>query len=163
MMKFTLALAATALGVTAMAEPALAQANEQFLPSLVPGRMANSFLNWRGVKRAVPPPDWIHNREVTTIPRPDLLTPARQRWVSQQIGSFGRIDCGIHPGSYRARWCLLSWQRGRGDDQPGDYKYLSSADHYPPLFQSWLPVTPTPLGIRRVGRRGLASQTRQSN
>jgi branched-chain amino acid transport system substrate-binding protein len=35
MMKFTLALAATALGVTAMAEPALAQANEQFLPSLV--------------------------------------------------------------------------------------------------------------------------------
>ena len=61
----------------------------QFLPSLVPGRMANSFLNWRGVKRAVPPPDWIHNREVTTIPRPDLLTPARQRWVSQQIGSFG--------------------------------------------------------------------------
>src|SRR5258707_5820720 len=35
MMKFTLALAATALGVTALAEPALAQANEQFLPSLV--------------------------------------------------------------------------------------------------------------------------------
>jgi branched-chain amino acid transport system substrate-binding protein len=35
MMKFTLALAATALGVTALAEPALAQANEQFLPALV--------------------------------------------------------------------------------------------------------------------------------
>ena len=35
MLKFTLALAAAALGVTAMAEPALAQANEQFLPSLV--------------------------------------------------------------------------------------------------------------------------------
>ena len=26
----------------------------QFVPSLVPGRMANSFLNWRGVKRAGP-------------------------------------------------------------------------------------------------------------
>jgi asparagine synthase (glutamine-hydrolysing) len=61
----------------------------QFVPSLVPGRMANSFLNWRGVKRAVPPPDWITNREVTTIPRPDLLTPARQRWVSLQTASFG--------------------------------------------------------------------------
>ena len=35
MLKFTLALAAAALGVTAIAEPALAQANEQFLPSLV--------------------------------------------------------------------------------------------------------------------------------
>src|SRR5205085_2238763 len=35
MMKFTLAFAAAALGVTAIAEPALAQANEQFLPSLV--------------------------------------------------------------------------------------------------------------------------------
>ena len=35
MMKFTLALAAAALGVTAIAEPALAQANEQFLPALV--------------------------------------------------------------------------------------------------------------------------------
>ena len=35
MMKFTLALAAAALGVTAIAEPALAQANEQFLPLLV--------------------------------------------------------------------------------------------------------------------------------
>src|SRR4029077_9856554 len=48
-----------------------------------------------GVKRAVPPPDWIHNREVTTIPRPDLLTPARQRWVSQQIGSFGGSSGGV--------------------------------------------------------------------
>ena len=35
MLKFTLALGAAALGVTAMAEPALAQANEQFLPALV--------------------------------------------------------------------------------------------------------------------------------
>ena len=35
MLKLTLAFAATALGVTALAEPALAQANEQFLPSLV--------------------------------------------------------------------------------------------------------------------------------
>ena len=35
MLKFTLALAAAALGVTAIAEPALAQANEQFLPALV--------------------------------------------------------------------------------------------------------------------------------
>ena len=35
MLKFTLAFAATALGVTAIAESALAQANEQFLPSLV--------------------------------------------------------------------------------------------------------------------------------
>ena len=34
-MKVTLAFAAAAIGVTAMAEPALAQANEQFLPSLV--------------------------------------------------------------------------------------------------------------------------------
>jgi asparagine synthase (glutamine-hydrolysing) len=61
----------------------------QFVPSLVPGRMANSFLNWRGVKRAVPPPDWITNRELTTIPRPDLLTPARQRWMNLQTSSFG--------------------------------------------------------------------------
>ena len=35
MMKVTLALAAAALGATAMAEPALAQQNEQFLPALV--------------------------------------------------------------------------------------------------------------------------------
>src|SRR6266700_3848935 len=35
MLKFTLAVAAAALGVTVIAEPALAQANEQFLPSLV--------------------------------------------------------------------------------------------------------------------------------
>src|SRR6478735_10126086 len=35
MLKFTLAFAAAALGVTAIAEPALAQANEQFLPALV--------------------------------------------------------------------------------------------------------------------------------
>jgi len=35
MLKLTLAFAATALGVTVIAEPALAQANEQFLPSLV--------------------------------------------------------------------------------------------------------------------------------
>ena len=35
MMKITVALAAAALGVTAVAEPALAQANEQFLPALV--------------------------------------------------------------------------------------------------------------------------------
>ena len=35
MMKFTLALAAAALGATAMAEPAMAQQNEQFLPLLV--------------------------------------------------------------------------------------------------------------------------------
>src|SRR5882757_3437352 len=35
MLKFTLACAAAALGVTAITEPALAQANEQFLPSLV--------------------------------------------------------------------------------------------------------------------------------
>ena len=35
MLKFTLALGAAALGVTALAEPALAQANEQFLPALV--------------------------------------------------------------------------------------------------------------------------------
>src|SRR5215207_8344176 len=35
MLKFTLALGAAALGVTAIAEPALAQANEQFLPALV--------------------------------------------------------------------------------------------------------------------------------
>jgi asparagine synthase (glutamine-hydrolysing) len=61
----------------------------QFVPSLVPGRMANSFLNWRGVKRAAPAPGWITNRDVTTIPRPDLLTPARQRWVILQTSSFG--------------------------------------------------------------------------
>ena len=35
MLKVTLALAAAALGVTAMAEPAMAQANEQFFPLLV--------------------------------------------------------------------------------------------------------------------------------
>ncbi len=32
----------------------------QFVPSLVPGRMANSFLNWRGVKRAAPAPGSDH-------------------------------------------------------------------------------------------------------
>src|SRR5215203_5801396 len=35
MLKFTLAFAAAALGVTAITEPALAQANEQFMPLLV--------------------------------------------------------------------------------------------------------------------------------
>src|SRR3954470_8069396 len=59
----------------------------QFVPSLVPGRMANSFLNWRGVKRAAPAPDWITRRDVTTIPRPDLLTLARQRWLNLQTSS----------------------------------------------------------------------------
>jgi asparagine synthase (glutamine-hydrolysing) len=62
---------------------------KQFVPALVPGRLANSYLNWRGVKRAVPPPDWITRREVNTMPRPDLLSPARRRWVDLQIVSFG--------------------------------------------------------------------------
>src|SRR4051794_10358763 len=35
MLKFTLALAAAAVGLTAISEPALAQANEQFMPALV--------------------------------------------------------------------------------------------------------------------------------
>jgi asparagine synthase (glutamine-hydrolysing) len=61
----------------------------QFVPTLVPGRMANSFLNWRGMKRAAPPPDWITSRDVTAIPRPDLLAPARQRWLNLQTSAFG--------------------------------------------------------------------------
>lgn len=62
---------------------------KQFGPSLAPGRLTNRYLNWRGVKRAAPPPDWITRRDLTTVPRPDLLTPARQRWSALQIGSFG--------------------------------------------------------------------------
>jgi asparagine synthase (glutamine-hydrolysing) len=62
---------------------------KQFLPAVVPGRLANSYLHWRGVKRAVPPPPWITSREVTTVPRPDLLAPARRRWVDLQTASFG--------------------------------------------------------------------------
>jgi asparagine synthase (glutamine-hydrolysing) len=41
------------------------------------------------VKRAVPPPGWITNREVTSVPRPDLLAPARRRWIDLQTASFG--------------------------------------------------------------------------
>jgi asparagine synthase (glutamine-hydrolysing) len=62
---------------------------KQFLPSLAPGRLTNRYLNWRGVKRSVPPPDWITNPELTTVPRPDLLTPTRHRWSVLQTGSFG--------------------------------------------------------------------------
>jgi asparagine synthase (glutamine-hydrolysing) len=61
----------------------------QFLPAVVPGRIANSYLNWRGVKRAVPPPAWITSHEVTSVPRPDLLAPARRRWTDLQTSSFG--------------------------------------------------------------------------
>jgi asparagine synthase (glutamine-hydrolysing) len=37
----------------------------------------------------VPPPDWITQRQVTTVPRPDLLAPARRRWIELQTSSFG--------------------------------------------------------------------------
>ena len=62
---------------------------KQFLPTLAPGRMTNSFLNWRGVKRAAPPPDWITRRELNTVPRPDMMVPARRRWLNLQTSSFG--------------------------------------------------------------------------
>jgi asparagine synthase (glutamine-hydrolysing) len=62
---------------------------KQFLPAVVPGRLTNAVLYWRGVKRAVPPPDWITKREVTAVPRPDLLAPARRRWIELQTSSFG--------------------------------------------------------------------------
>ena len=50
----------------------------QFVPALVPGRMANSYLSWRGVQRAVPPPDWITRRDVDHDPaaRPADAGPA---------------------------------------------------------------------------------------
>jgi|tagenome__1003787_1003787.scaffolds.fasta_scaffold20954337_3 asparagine synthase (glutamine-hydrolysing) len=62
---------------------------KQFVPPLVPGRLTNRYLHWRGVKRAATPPDWITRRDMTTIPRPDLLTPARRRWADLQTAPFG--------------------------------------------------------------------------
>jgi asparagine synthase (glutamine-hydrolysing) len=62
---------------------------KQFVPAIAPGRLTNRYLHWRGVQRSVPPPDWITKRDVTTIPRPDLLSPARQRWTDLQTASFG--------------------------------------------------------------------------
>jgi len=61
----------------------------QLGPGVAPGRLTNRYLAWRGVKRAVPPPDWITEREVNTIPRPDLLAPPRERWAALQTTSFG--------------------------------------------------------------------------
>ncbi len=62
---------------------------KQFVPALVPGRVANAYLRARGVRRAVPPPDWITRREIQDTPRPDLLTPVRDRWASLQTKAFG--------------------------------------------------------------------------
>jgi hypothetical protein len=62
---------------------------KQFLPAFVPGRLTNRYLHWRGVQRAVPPPDWITRHDVTTQPRPDLLVPARRRWTDMQTVAFG--------------------------------------------------------------------------
>jgi asparagine synthase (glutamine-hydrolysing) len=62
---------------------------KQFVPAIAPGRLANRYLRWRGVQPAVPPPDWIRKPDVKRNPRPDLLSPARQRWVDLQITSFG--------------------------------------------------------------------------
>jgi asparagine synthase (glutamine-hydrolysing) len=61
----------------------------QFLPALVPGRLTNAVLHRRGVERAVPPPDWITRGDLRTVPRPDLLRPARRRWIDLQTVSFG--------------------------------------------------------------------------
>ncbi len=61
----------------------------QFVPALVPGRIANAYLRARGVQRAVPPPDWITRREIHHTPRPDLLTPIRGRWTALQTAAFG--------------------------------------------------------------------------
>ncbi|HEY0388978.1 MAG TPA: asparagine synthase-related protein [Gaiellales bacterium] len=61
----------------------------QFGPGLAPGRVTNRYLAWRGVKRAVPPPDWVTQREVNSIPRADLLAPVRRRWATLQTTSFG--------------------------------------------------------------------------
>jgi asparagine synthase (glutamine-hydrolysing) len=62
---------------------------KQFVPGVVPGGIANAYLNARGVQRAVPPPDWITRREINRTPRPDLLTPIRSRWRALQTGAFG--------------------------------------------------------------------------
>jgi asparagine synthase (glutamine-hydrolysing) len=62
---------------------------KQFLPALVPGRIANAYLRARGAQRAVPPPDWVTRHEINHVPRPDLLTPIRDRWSVLQTGPFG--------------------------------------------------------------------------
>jgi asparagine synthase (glutamine-hydrolysing) len=62
---------------------------KQFAPAFAPGRLTNRYLNWRGVKRAAPPPPWVTRTDVAAVPRPDLLTPARRRWAELQTGSFG--------------------------------------------------------------------------
>jgi asparagine synthase (glutamine-hydrolysing) len=62
---------------------------KQFVPALVPGRIANAYLRARGVQRAVPPPDWITRREIHQTPRPDLMTPIRGRWAALQTAAFG--------------------------------------------------------------------------
>jgi len=61
----------------------------QFVPGLAPGRLANAYLNARGVQRAVPPPEWITRKEINHTPRPDLLEPIRGRWVALQTAAFG--------------------------------------------------------------------------
>ncbi|MDX6549301.1 MAG: hypothetical protein QOG33_2851 [Gaiellales bacterium] len=62
---------------------------KQFVPALVPGRIANAYLRARGVQRAVPPPDWITRREIRDVPRADLLPPIRGRWGALQTKAFG--------------------------------------------------------------------------
>jgi asparagine synthetase B (glutamine-hydrolysing) len=61
----------------------------QFVPALVPGRLANAYLHARGVQRAVPPPEWITRAEINRTPRPDLLAPIRGRWTALQTAAFG--------------------------------------------------------------------------
>ncbi len=62
---------------------------KQFVPALVPGRVANAYLHARGVQRAVPPPPWITRREINRTPRPHLLAPIRGRWAALQTAAFG--------------------------------------------------------------------------
>jgi asparagine synthase (glutamine-hydrolysing) len=62
---------------------------KQFIPALVPGRVANAYLRARGVERAVPPPDWIIRPDIRHTPRPDLMHPIRGRWIALQTAAFG--------------------------------------------------------------------------
>jgi asparagine synthase (glutamine-hydrolysing) len=62
---------------------------KQFVPALVPGRIANAYLRARGVQRAVPPPDWITRGGIRDVPRPELLRPVRGRWAALQTRAFG--------------------------------------------------------------------------
>jgi asparagine synthase (glutamine-hydrolysing) len=59
-------------------------ASQLFLP-LVPGRIANQYLSWRGLDFPKRIPAWLDSRKLNEVPfRNDLVPPGRERWLALQ-------------------------------------------------------------------------------